>query len=328
MGQAQGGDDQLVRWYDLRRNLGSLEQRMAEQLAGMQQRLISGESQIQDLVRSRPNSAMGMSGVSALGEPGLGSVAQAVIQGRVLPWFLTVDIPYDRDTEGERVVGEVLSTSDGPVFITDLMAFAFIDTKDTRAQNFPFSAIDIPSCNPNCGSNSFTSSDEEATFSIDFGSQLIPGLDVRGMSIPISVLDCKLLSAGQNTLCASLECPGGSTSNFQATVPLLTLDHPECLSGVTEVNVNGCGWQNTQFPLDLWSPQVNWDITNEVPDCIGVGAYLDCQKILQVALTLTRPSRFNVVVSFVFAGFRLITCGAGGCGIPALPGAMTAPNVG
>lgn len=323
-----GSDEQLVRWQDFRRHVGAMEQRMTEQLAGMQARLQSGEAQIGDLVRSRPNAQMGMPGLAGLGEPGLGAIAQAVIQGRVLPWIMTIDIDYDKNTEGVRNTGEVLSTADGPVFITDLMAFAFIDSADTAASNFPYSAIDVPSCNPNCGENSMTSEDVDATFTVDFGSQILPGIDVRGMSIPISVIDCKLIAAGQNVLCATLACPDGTTTNMQAVVPMVVLDHPECLSGVTEISVNGCNWQNTQFPLDFWSPNINWDITNEVPDCVGVGAYLDCQKILQVALTLTRPSKFNVVVSFVFAGFRLITCGAGGCGVPLLPGAVATANGG
>jgi hypothetical protein len=323
-GHGMGGDDaQVVRWHDFRRHLGALEQRMTDQLSGMREQLLAG-AQPGDVFRSQPNAAMGMPGLAGLGEPGLGAVAQAVVQGRVGPWFMTIDVPYTAGVSGERVVGEVLSTTDGPVFVTDLMAFAFIDSKDTKAQNFPFSMIDAPSCNPDCGSNSFTASDQAATFSVDFGSQLIPGINVQGMSIPISVLDCKLICCGQNVLCATLDCPDGSSSNFQAVVPMMMLDHPDCLSGVTEINVNGCNWQNTQFPLDLWSPQVNWDITNEVPDCIGVGAYLDCQKILQVALTLTRAPKFNVDVSFVFAGFRLITCGAGSCGVPIVAGASTA----
>ena len=310
--QPQPSDTRPPSFYDLR----ALKQQLDGQLAGLQERLASGEARIEDLIRSQPNPRLAAMGASGIGAAETQQLGEAVVQGRVLPYLFQIDIPYDKNTEGVLEFGQQIITADGPMFVTNILAFAQIDSKDEGAQNFPWSLIKAPSSGADCGSSAYDSADADCDFTLDFGSQLIPGVDARGMFIPLSPAQCRLISPGMVNLCATLSCPDAADRNFQAVVPVTLLDHPECLDGVVSIDSNGCAWQNVQFPLAFLDPGINWDLTNEVPGPLAVGGYMDRNKMIKVELTLTRPSRFNVIVTFMFAGFRLVTCGAGACVTP------------
>lgn len=293
---------------DLRRALEGMERRMQEQFESLR-----GEtSERIDEMFKLQSPGFGLSGLNKNELQGLGQEVKAAIsQGRCIPYMLTTDVAFEAGSVGDRRFGGIILTTDGPFFIVRMLAYAQID--DVRAENFPFSLIDAPPCDeevpcPN-GENRGTSFDISC-------STLIPQINANGMFIPVSPRNCHLICCDTEVCCATQTCEVGElepiTKNFSARVPIVLLDHPECVDGVTEISLNGCQFDNIPFPLAFWEDAM-FNVAQDAPDCVGVCGFLDCQKQLDIALTLTRPLRYDVDVFFVLAGFRILTCGPGFC---------------
>lgn len=299
--------------YDIRTSMANMEQRvlqhLSQQLAGVEQRIARGEARIEDVVRAQPNSAL--AGLGQVTPQAQQLFAQALADGRVMPYFLTIDIPLAAGCSGEEVLGSTIATSSGPVIVSMLWATAIIDIADAKAANVAAALIQVPSCNAAAGCDGFSELDDTATFTIN-PNVALPSLDARGLAIPIDAAECEMIVAGTQDVCGTLTCAGQADTNFDVRLPILMLDHPDCISGLVEISVNGCDWQNVPFPLGLLAQK--FDITNEVPDCLGLGGYLGCQKELDVGITPLRAPLFNTIVSVCFAGFRLVGCDNAACG--------------
>lgn len=298
---------------DLRRALSPIENMLGELQGRLQQVEGSAASMavVQEMLRSQPQNGFSGDMLGALGQP----VIEAIRLGRALPYVISIEVFVPKGSTGVTLpAGEIFISSDGPVFITGMTAYAQIDPDDPDAINFPYSLIKSPSCCP--GSNDPFAIDPNASTFTATPTSLLPGIFVGGMFIPISPKDCRLISSGLSSTCFTLDCANGSEPrSFNAEVPVLTLDHPECLDGLVDIQTNGCSWQNQSFPLEFLA-DAQFNITESTPqDVIGIVGYLDCNKRIDVRFQPTRPHKFDVNVTFVFFGFRVITCGVGGCGV-------------
>lgn len=303
MGDAGYAGNGPVMPADLRRALDGVERRMGEQLASLKGDV---DSRIDQVLQYNPNP--GLRGVNGIGDHdsvmnGLGQdVRAAITQGKCNFYSLNTTIAFDAGERGVKRFGGVILTNEGPFFMTKLIAYAQID--DPNASNFPFSLLNAPSCDQQTPSSA--NCDVAATAFSANCSTIIPTIDADGMFIPISPRNCKLICCGTETCCFTETCPDGTTKTFSGKVPITMLDHPECVDGITDINLNGCMFENIPFPLAVWEDAM-FDI-NDSPDCVGVCGFLDCQKQLDISLTLTRALRYNVVVQFVILGFRVFTC--------------------
>lgn len=302
--EAMGGDgmgSSYVTGGHLRKALEGVERRVNEQLGAFRN---DTNARLEDIFKFQPQSGV------ALGNPydalaGLDeSVRQAVTQGRCQFYALSTDIFFEAG-ETSRQFGGVILTNAGPMFIVKMLAYAQID--DVNAEAYPFSLLDAPSCSADTpGSTLGVGCETLATSFTANCSTIIPKINANGMYIPVSPRNCKLIAAGTETCCFTETCDGVPRT-FAGKVPIMVLDHPECVDGITEVNVNGCLWSNVPYPLAFWEDGM-FNFTNDSPSCVGVCGYLDCQKQLDISLTLTRPLRYAVDVQFVLAGFRIFTC--------------------
>lgn len=291
---------------DMRRLDGVWQRRFDETLGQVNQRLDSHEGHLGELIKVTQNPVL--SGLNpGLGALGLGEAVQrAVYTGRCLPYDAVVDIFVPAGTAGQQLQGSIFVTQDGPMFIARVLGYAQIDQADARAKNFPASLIDPPLC----GSGNALDQ-ANASFTVKCG-ELLPGLDVSGMFIPISPRNCPLISSGTASCCGTLICEGQPDTQYNVREPILTLSHPECFDGLIEIFTNDCGWQSVAYPMAKLEDAA-FDITNESPNCIGVCGFVDCNKVLKVGITPTRPLKFGVNVQIVFAGFRVLTCGGPAC---------------
>lgn len=277
-----------------------------KQLAVLNERLDGQDRRIGDLIEVVKNPAMGQlvpqGGLGALGE----AVQRAVYTGRCLPYNAVVDLFIPKGTQGEAFTGDIFVTQDGPVFISRVLAYAQIDQNDPGARDFPLSLIDPPLC-----SETDAELNNTAQFTVS-PADLLPAIDVSGMFIPVSPRNCGLICCGTESSCGTLACEGQPEVNFNVRHPIAMLDHPECFDGLVEIFTNDCGWQSVAYPMAMLEDAM-FDITNESPDCIGVCGFVDCQKVLKATVTPTRQLRYDVNLSLVFAGFRVLTCGGPAC---------------
>jgi hypothetical protein len=302
MGDPGLGMGNAVTGAQLRKALEGLERRVNDQLSAF-----AGDTnaRLEDIFRTMPQAGV------TLGNPadalaGLGEqVRQAIVQGKCQFYALSTDVYFDAGEVDVRKFGGVIMDSAGPFFIVKMLAYAQI--QDEAASNYPFSLLDSPSCSASTPTAIGANCDTAATSFAASCSTIIPKIDGNGAYIPISPRNCRLITAGTETCCFTQTCPDGTVNQFSGKVPIVLLDHFECVDGITEVNLNGCMWDNVPFPLAFWEDAM-FDFTDSAPSCVGVCGYLDCQKQLDISLTLTRALRYNVDVQFVLAGFRIFSC--------------------
>ena len=292
---------------DMRRLQGAWERRLEDALGGLNGRLGEQESQVRELLQIKQNPAL--AGLAPRGLAGLGEAVQrAVYTGRCLPYNAVVDIFVQAGVAGQQLSGSIFVTQDGPVFISRVIGYAQIDQADEKAKTFPSSLIKSPLCVEGADPLAINANSQ---FSVSC-ADLLPDLDVSGRFIPISPKNCPLLCCGTTVCCGTLECEGQTDKTFSVRRPINQLSHPECFDGLIEISTNDCGWQSVAYPMAMLEDAA-FDITNESPDCIGVCGFVDCNKVLQVGITPTRPHLFDINVQIVFAGFRVLTCGGPAC---------------
>lgn len=314
MGDPGYGSGVGVSPVDLRRVLDPIQGAIGE----MQNRLASVEGSVggigalQEMLRMQPQQGFSKQDMLA----GLsGEVIEAIRFGRALPYVVSVDVFVPKGVTGVQLpAGEIFISSDGPMFITEMLVYSQIDPDDADAANYPFSLIKSPSCCPG-STDVFAQSPDAATFTAN-PTSLLPSLSAAGRFIPNSPKNCNIISPTVETVCYTLDCANGSSpKSYSAQVPVVLLDHPECVDGLVDIQTNGCSWQNQSFPIAFLEDAMFNITANTPPDVIGVVGYLDCNKRLDVRFQPTRPMRYDVNITFLFAGFRVITCGVGGCGV-------------
>lgn len=301
---------------DIRRAIGGFQQRLEETLGVLNGQLGDHEARIQELVRVKHHDALGglqpAGGLnSALGQAFLSgnpALQRAVYTGRCLPYNAVVDIFVPAGICGQLLEGSIFVTQDGPVFISQVLAYAMIDKGDQKAKNFPSSLITPPLCTEGADPLGIN---ETATFTLD-SANLLPDMDVSGRYIPVSPRNCPLIPLGTDIVCGTLSCEDQADKRYNVRRPIAMLSHPDCFDGLVQISTNDCGWQSVPYPIAMLEDAA-FDITNESPDCIGVCGFVDCNKVLQVGITPTHASRFDINVQIVFAGFRVLTCGGPAC---------------
>lgn len=305
---------------DLRRALAPIESRLGELYQRLAQ--VEGSANAAAVLgkmlqgRAHPGFSQDdiISGLS--GE----AVSAAIMTGKCLPYMVGVDVFVPKGVSGTVLpAGEIFISSDGPLVITDLLAYAQIDPDDADAANYPFSLIKAPSCVTSelACPDVFIAPNADSTFTASPKS-LIPSLNAQGRFIPVSPENCRIISPSVETVCYSLDCADGNApKSYAAQVPIVLLDHPECVDGLVDLQTNGCAWQSQSFPIAFFEDAA-FNLTQSSPEFLskrGACGFLDCNKRLDVRFQPTRPHRFDINLTFVFAGFRIVTCGAGACGI-------------
>lgn len=311
------GGNAPVSQAQLRIALADMRDQYQRDMGGLDGRIGAAENQILRFVDQpdkNPLAGLGGLDLKTIGMPALsGDILQKNLVGRCLPYVAVLDVFVPKGAVGEQFTGSIFITADGPLVIARSIVYAQIDPTDLRGNKFPEALIDVPSCINSNDPSVLAAANQGAVFNVQC-SDLLPKLNVGGMYIPTSPRNCRLITAGTEVCCGTLTCPGPSpfTKSYAVRQPIVMLDHPECVDGSVEISTNDCGWQNVPVPLAYFEDGM-FDIVNENPGCFGVCGFLDCQKVLQVGFTPSRALRFDVNLSFVFAGFRIITCGPQGC---------------
>lgn len=300
---ALGGDPGYITAAQLRRALAPYDQKIGE----LMQRVEQGDAQLGDVLRFQDQ--RGLDGIRPPGFDALGeNVKSAIYTGRCLPYNAVLEVFVPAGTAGTQLSQQIFVTQDGPIFISRVLGYAQIDSRDTKAKNFPATLIDAPPC---VEGNDPLALNDTGIFTLN-PAALLPQIDMSGRFIPLSPRNCRLIPLGTESICGTLTCDELPDRKFNVRQPLVVFDQAECFDGLVQISTNDCGWQSSPYPIAMLEDAM-FDLTNESPDCIGVCGFVDCNKVLQTIITPTRPLRYDVVLQVVFAGFRVLTCGGPAC---------------